>query len=151
MGDSIITSRLGGRRVYTFFAILLDGKLRGWVVLDWSLWRHDKKNSLKNFCIIKEKIAYLECVIQITMFYRFYLFLSILFCNVDSALVSDSNVYVWFSNCILLGISNFIGNGGGGGGVCAERDVTQQGSYQQTWQSVMVGGRWVKKGNFSVT
>ena len=84
------------------------------------------------------------------MFYRFYLFLSILFCNVDSALVSDSNVYVWFSNCILLGISNFIGNGGGGG-VCAERDVTQQGSYQQTWQSVMVGGRWVKKGNFSLT
>ena len=150
MGDSIITSRLGGRRVYTFFAILLDGKLRGWVVLDWSLWRHDKKNSLKNFCIIKEKIAYLECVIQITMFYRFYLFLSILFCNVDSALVSDSNVYVWFSNCILLGISNFIGNGGGGD-VCAERDVTQQGSYQQTWQSMMVDGRWVKKGNFSVT
>ena len=28
---------------------------------------------------------------------------------------------------------------------CAERDVTQEGSCEQTWQSVMVRGRWVKK------
>ena len=34
------------------------------------------------------------------MFYNFYLFLSILLCNVDSALVSDSNTYIWISNCI---------------------------------------------------
>ena len=33
-GDSIITSRTGGRWVYTFFMILRDGKLGGWVVLD---------------------------------------------------------------------------------------------------------------------
>ena len=45
-------------------------------------------------------------------------------------------------------ISFFIGKGGR---VCAERDVTQEGSREKTWKSVMVGGRWVKKGNFSVT
>ena len=35
--------------------------------------------------------------------------------------------------------------GGGGGGVGAERDVSQEGFREQTWQSVMVGDRWVKK------
>ena len=52
---------------------------------------------MKYFCIIKEKIAYVECVIQSSIFYSFYLFLSILFCNVDSALVSDSTV-VFYQN-----------------------------------------------------
>ena len=33
-GDSIITSRPASRWVYTFFVILRDGKLGGWVVLD---------------------------------------------------------------------------------------------------------------------
>ena len=37
-----------------------------------------------------------------SMFYSFYLFLSILLCNVDSALVSDSNAYIWISNCIRM-------------------------------------------------
>ena len=41
------------------------------------------------------------------------------------------------------------GWGGGEWGICAERDVTQEGSREQTWQSVMVRGRWAKKGNFS--
>ena len=36
------------------------------------------------------------------MFYSFYLFLSILLCNVDSASVSDSNAYIWISNCIQI-------------------------------------------------
>ena len=40
---------------------------------------------------IKERTAYMECVIQSSMFYSFDLFLSILLCHVDSALVSDSN------------------------------------------------------------
>ena len=40
----------------------------------------------------------MERVIQSSMFYNFYLFLSILLCNVDSALVSDSNAYIWISN-----------------------------------------------------
>ena len=53
---------------------------------------------MKYFCIIKEKTAYMECVIQSSMFYSFYLFLSILPCNVDSALFSDSNAYIWISN-----------------------------------------------------
>ena len=57
---------------------------------------------MKYFYIIKEKIAYMECVIQSNMFYSFYLLLSILPCNVDSALVSDSNAYIWFSNCIQM-------------------------------------------------
>ena len=39
-------------------------------------------------------------------------------------------------------ISLFVGKGGDGG-VCAERDVTQEGSRE--------GGSWVKKGNFGVT
>ena len=52
-----------------------------------------KKNWMKYFCIIKEKIAYMECVIQSSMFNSFYLFLSILGCNVDSSLVSNSNAY----------------------------------------------------------
>ena len=34
------------------------------------------------------------------------------------------------------------------GGACAERDVTEEGSREKTQQSVMVRGRWVKKGNF---
>ena len=33
-GDSINTSRPGSRWVYTFFMILRDGKLGGWVALD---------------------------------------------------------------------------------------------------------------------
>ena len=138
------------------------------------------------------------------MFCSFYLSLSILLCNVDSALVSDSNAYIWFSNCIQMfklysnvwiyirmlkdldvflvhalekwrlrmmwkniwkrkdislllllffldpKISGFLGDGGRGG-VCAECDVTQEGSHEQTRQSVIVGGRWVEKGNSSVT
>ena len=38
-----------------------------------------------------------------------------------------------------------------GKGICADSDVTEEGSREQTWQSVMVGGRWIKKGNFCVT
>ena len=57
---------------------------------------------MKYFCIIKEKAAYMECVIQSSMFCSFYLFLSILPCNVDSALVSDSNAYIWISNCFQM-------------------------------------------------
>ena len=113
LGDSIITSCPEGRWVYTFFVILRYGKLgSGWYLInvrDVTV----KKNSMKCFCIIKEKIAYMECVIQSSMFCSFYLFFSILLCHVDSALVSDSNAYIWISNCILLGISNFIGKGGG--------------------------------------
>ena len=40
--------------------------------------------------------------------------------------------------------------GGGGGGVGAERDVSQEGFREQTWQSVMVGDRWVKGQKMSV-
>ena len=57
---------------------------------------------MKHFCIIKENVAYVECVIQSSMFYSFYLLFSILLCNVDSALVSDSNAYIWISNCIQM-------------------------------------------------
>ena len=93
-GDSIITSRPGGRWVYRFFVILRDGKLGGgWYLIkvrDVTV----KKSLIKYFCIIKEKIAYMECVIQSSMFYSFYLFLSILLCNADSVLVSDSNAYI---------------------------------------------------------
>ena len=42
----------------------------------------------------------MECVIQSSMFYSFYLLLSILLCNVDSSLVSDSDAYICISNCI---------------------------------------------------
>ena len=49
---------------------------------------------MKYFCVIKEKIAYMECVIQKSMFYSYYMFLFILLFDVDSALVSDSNPYV---------------------------------------------------------
>ena len=49
---------------------------------------------MKDFCLIKEKNAYVECVIQSSMFYSFYLFLSILLCNADSVLVADSNAYI---------------------------------------------------------
>ena len=45
-------------------------------------------------------------------------------------------------------ISFFIGKEGI---VCAERDVKQKGSREQTWHSMMMRGRWIKKGNFSVT
>ena len=44
----------------------------------------------------------MKCEIQSSMFYSFYFFLSILLCNVDSALVSDSNAYIWISNCIQM-------------------------------------------------
>ena len=44
-----------------------------------------QKISMKYFCIIKEKIAYMEYVIQSSMFYSFNLFLSILLFDVDSA------------------------------------------------------------------
>ena len=44
----------------------------------------------------------MECAIQSSMFYSFYLCLSILLCNVDSALVSDSNADIWISNCIQM-------------------------------------------------
>ena len=37
------------------------------------------------FCIIKEKIAYMNSL-----------------CSVDSALVSDSNAYIGISNCIQM-------------------------------------------------
>ena len=57
---------------------------------------------MKYFSIMKGKIAYMECVIQSSMFYSFYLFLSILLCNVDSTLFSDSNVYIWISNSIQI-------------------------------------------------
>ena len=57
---------------------------------------------MKYFCIIKEKIVYMECIIQKSMFYSFYLFLSILHSNVDSALVSDSNVFFLIFNCIQM-------------------------------------------------
>ena len=60
---------------------------------------------MKDFCIIKEKIAYIECVIQSSMFYSFYLFLSFLFFNVDSALVFDSNAYIWIR--IVFKCSNY--------------------------------------------
>ena len=36
----------------------------------------------------------MECTIQSSMFYSFHLFLFILLCNVDSALVSDLNAYI---------------------------------------------------------
>ena len=93
-GNSIITSRTGGRRVYTFFVILHDGKLGGGWYLTKMCDITVKKISMKYFCVIKEKIVYMECVIQNSMFYSFYLFLSILLCNVDSVLVSDLNAYI---------------------------------------------------------
>ena len=44
----------------------------------------------------------MEYVIQSSMFYSFYLFLFILLCNVDSALVSGSNAYIWILNCVRM-------------------------------------------------
>ena len=80
--------------VYTFFVNHRDGKLGvGWYLIkvrDVTV----KKISMKYFCIIKEKIAYMECIIESSMFYSFYLVVSILLCNVDSVLVSDSNAYI---------------------------------------------------------
>ena len=132
-GDSINTSRPLDRRVYTFFVILHDGKLGvGWCLIKFREVTV-KKNSMKYFCVIKEKIAYMECVIQKSMLYSYYLFLFILLCDVDSALVSDSNPYIWISNCIQnVRILN-------GGVFCAERDVTQESSREQTRHSVIVG------------
>ena len=110
-GDSMITPHPGGRWIYIIFVILCDGKLRG--VDGWYLIKVRsvtvKKNSSEYFCIIKKRIVYMEYAIQSSMFYSFHLFLFILLCNVDSALVSDLNAYIWISNCILLGILNFIG------------------------------------------
>ena len=126
---------------------------------------------MKYFCIIKEKIACMECLIKSSMFYSFYLFLSILLFNEDSALVSDMNalffvllVLSWKKNIwerkeisLLLLLSSlnprtslFIVKEVGWG-VCAERDITQEGSCEQPWQRVTVEGRWAKKGNFNVT
>ena len=51
---------------------------------------------MKYFCLIKEKIVYMECVIQSSIFYSRYLSFSIVLCNVDSALVSDWNAYIWY-------------------------------------------------------
>ena len=105
--DSITASGPGGWWVYTFFVILRDGKLVGREGVGWYLIKvldvtaKKKKNSMKYFCIIREKIAYMECVIQHIVFYSFHLFLSVLLGNVDSALVSDSNAYIWILNYIL--------------------------------------------------
>ena len=55
-----------------------------------------KQISLQFFCIIKEKIAHMECIIQSSMFYSLYFFLSILLCNVDTTLVPDLNAYIMF-------------------------------------------------------
>ena len=85
-----------------YFVIMIMEKLLG-----------DSIITIEVFYIIEEKIAYMECVIQSSMFCSFYLFFSILLCHVDSALVSDSNAYIWISNCILLGVSDFIGKGEG--------------------------------------
>ena len=38
-----------------------------------------------------------------------------------------------------------------GGGVCAKCGVTEEDSLELMLQCMMVRGRWVKKGNFSVT
>ena len=113
----------------------------------------------------------MECLIESSMFYSFYLFLSILLFNEDSALVSDMNalffvllVLSWKKNIwerkeisllLLLSslnprISLFIVKELGWG-VCAERDITQKGSCEQPWQRVTVEGSWAKKGNFNVT
>ena len=101
-GDSIITSHPGGRWVYTFFVILPDGKFGG----GWYLIKVRTVTVTKIFnevfWIIKENIAYMECLIQSSTFYSFYLFYSILLCNADRALVSDSNTYIWISNCIQI-------------------------------------------------
>ena len=86
------------------FCVYFSGKRAGWggwyliKVRDFTV----KKNSMKYFCITKEKNAYMERVIQISMFYSSYLFLFILLCNVDSTLVLDSNAYIWISNCIQM-------------------------------------------------
>ena len=78
---------------------------------------------MKYFCINKEKIAYMECVIQSSMFYSFNLSLSILLCNVGSALISDfifefRIVFYWEFRVLLK-------RG-------AERDVMQEDSREQT-------------------
>ena len=86
------------------FCVYFSGKRAGWggwyliKVRDFTV----KKNSMKYFCITKEKNAYMERVIQISMFNSSYLFLFILLCNIDSTLVLDSNAYIWISNCIQM-------------------------------------------------
>ena len=57
---------------------------------------------MKYLCVIKEKIACMKCVIQSSMFYSFYLLLSIWLCIVDSNLVSDSNAYIWILSYIQM-------------------------------------------------
>ena len=64
------------------------------MVLDYYRRRNRKKISMKYFCIIKENIGYMEWVIQSSMFFSFYLFLSMLLRNIDSALISDLNGYI---------------------------------------------------------
>ena len=120
-----------------------------------------KKISMKNFCIIKDKIAYMECVIQSSMFYSFYLFLSILLCNVDSALVSDLNayisnfelysnvrVYIWdffTSTPVLFKSWNFVFYWEEGGCLCwAWRSARGVSCTNVTKRDGGVG-RWVKK------
>ena len=49
------------------------------------------------------------------------------------------------SQCLWEKISFFFGRVGG---VCVKCEVTQEGFCEQTWQIMMVGGRWVKNGNF---
>ena len=64
----------------------------------------------------------------------------------------EKNIYIWKRKEIALllllsflnpKISFFIGKGGRS--VCAERRVMQEGSREQTWQSVMVECKWIKK------
>ena len=65
----------------------------------------------------------MECVIQNSMFYSFYLSLSILLCNVGSALISDSifefRIAFYWEFRVLLRRG-------------AERDVMQEDSREQT-------------------
>ena len=101
--DSITASRPGSEWVNTFSVILRDVKSEGG---EWYLIKIAdvtvKKISMKYFCIIKENIGYMEWVIQSSMFFSFYLFLSMLLRNIDSALISDLNAYIWISNCIQI-------------------------------------------------
>ena len=65
----------------------------------------------------------MECVIQSSMFYSFYLSFSILLCNVGSALISDSifefRIAFYWEFRVLLRRG-------------AERDVMQEDSREQT-------------------
>ena len=88
--------------MHTFFVILRDGKLGVVGATWWKSVTSQEKKFKELLCIIKEIRAYMEWVIQRSMFYSFHLFISILLRNVDSALVSDSNAYIWVSNCIQM-------------------------------------------------